>query len=260
MQATDEGLLPFSLQDRVALVTGASGGIGEVVATTLAKLGATVAISSRSEARLEAACRRASDQGVNLTTWPCDIRSVAAIAQMVHAVEGQLGPIEILVNNAGIDIPQVAIEVTESAWDDIINTNLKGMFFCSQKVGQSMMRNHGGTIINLASEMSFIAEAPYAVYAISKGGVAQLTRALAVEWAPYNIRVNAVAPTLVATPMMEDLLKDNPDGLKKSLAHIPMGRIGQPLDVAYAVAYLASSAAQFVTGTILSVDGGRLAS
>ncbi|MDA8195294.1 MAG: SDR family NAD(P)-dependent oxidoreductase, partial [Thermaerobacter sp.] len=174
------------LKGQVALVTGASGGIGESAAMTLAALGA--------DARVEPVRQRIAEQGHRVTGWECDIRSRSAIFEMVAGVEREMGPISVLVNNAGIDIPQAALEVTEQAWDDIVGTNLKGMFFCSQAVGRGMTSRRYGQIINLASEMSFVAAPPYSVYAISKAGVAQLTKALAVEWAPANVRVNALAP------------------------------------------------------------------
>lgn len=159
----------MSLKSQIALVTGGSQGIGEETARILAELGATVVICSRSPEHLKSAQKRLADTGQYVHTVLCDMKSPKRIAQMVQEIEEHTGPINILVNNAGIDIPMPALEVTEDAWNTIMDTNVKGVFFCAQQVARYMSRRNHGVIINLASELSFVGMVPYAVYAISKG-------------------------------------------------------------------------------------------
>ncbi|WP_053959454.1 SDR family NAD(P)-dependent oxidoreductase [Sulfobacillus thermosulfidooxidans] len=248
----------MSLKNHIALVTGGSQGIGEKTAKILAESGAEVVICSRSEDRLKAAQKRLAAQGQHVHTVLCDIKNPGSIALMVQEIEEHIGPISILVNNAGVDIPMAALDVTEETWTTIMDTNVKGVFFCAQQVARFMIPRNQGVIINLASELSFVGMVPYAVYAISKGAVVQLTKTLALEWAPHHIRVNAIAPTLVETPMLDALFSHPEHAMRQWINMIPLGRLGTPTDVAHAIAFLASDAASFITGTILPVDGGRL--
>ncbi|HHY65715.1 MAG TPA: SDR family oxidoreductase [Alicyclobacillus sp.] len=248
----------MSLREKVALVTGAGQGIGLQTALTLAQAGADVALCGRGATKLEDAANRVRMCGQKAEIYVCDIRKVNQIEEMVREVNSQFGHIDILVNNAGIDIPKHAFDVTEEEWDAIIDTNLKGVFFCSQQVGKIMADNGGGSIVNVASEFSFVAGEKYSVYSISKGGVVQLTKALALEWADHNIRVNAVAPTLIETPMSEYLFKENPEHRDVLVGRIPLKRMGRPEEVAQAILFLVSEASSFITGTTLVVDGGRL--
>ncbi|MCL6547670.1 MAG: SDR family oxidoreductase [Alicyclobacillus sp.] len=249
----------YSAKGKTAVITGASQGIGRATAIAFAEAGADVVLCGRNAAELHRTAERIQQTGQRAEVVLCDVRRVQEIQAMASYLSDRFSRIDILVNNAGIDIPQMATDVTEDAWDSILETNLKGMFFCSQSVGRLMIRQGGGQIINLASELSYVATPMSSVYAISKGGVVQLTKALAVEWAPYGVRVNAVAPTLIQTPMTEMLFAANPALLHDSVARIPFKRMGRPEEVAAAIVFLASDAAKFITGETLLVDGGRLA-
>jgi 2-deoxy-D-gluconate 3-dehydrogenase len=174
---------------------------------------------------------------------------------MADAAMKAFGHIDILVNNAGINIPQWAVDVTEEAWDDILDTNLKGLFFCAQAVGKVMIQQRKGKIINISSQTGTVAIPERAAYCSSKGGVNLLTKVLAVEWAQYNINVNAIAPTFIETPFSKPMF-ENTGFREYVLENIPLGRIGQPQDVVGGLIYLASEASNLVTGHILLIDGG----
>lgn len=250
----------FSLQGKVVLVTGASRGIGQAIALGLAHAGADVVITARkNKARLEEVCRQIEEMGRRCAAYTVDVRFPDQVEEMVARAWEKMGRIDVLVNNAGVIIPQTAEEVTEETWDETLDTNLKGVFFCSQAVGQRMIAaGIEGRIINLASQMSFVASPKHAAYCASKGGVVLLTKALAVDWAKHKIRVNAIAPTVVKTDMIRLLYPDD-EAMKPSIARIPLGRAGEPEDFMGAAIFLASDASDLVTGAILRVDGGRTA-
>ncbi len=175
---------------------------------------------------------------------------------MVRDSLGRYGRVDILVNNVGMAIPQAAEEVTETAWDQVVDTNLKGTFFVSQAVGRTMLSRRRGVIVNIISELAFVALPGYACYSASKAGIVMLTKALAVEWAPYGVRVNAVAPAAIQTEANTVLSTD--EHRRRALARLPVGHFGTVQDVVGAVVYLASDAASYVLGTTLMVDGGRV--
>jgi 2-deoxy-D-gluconate 3-dehydrogenase len=184
-----------------------------------------------------------------------DVTKVSEIHDMVKGSVETFDHIDILVNNAGMNIPQCAVSVTEEAWDKIINTNLRGLFFCSQAVGKIMIQQKRGKIINISSDAGVVGLLQRAAYCSSKGGVNLLTKALAIEWAKYNINVNAIAPTFIETPFTKPMFEK--EGFREyALGNIPLGRIGVPQDVVGAVIYLASGASDLVTGHVLTVDGG----
>ncbi len=244
----------FDLSGKVALVTGAARGLGKEYALGLARYGAdVVACDILPEIRnikpeIERLGRRA-------LVYQTDICKIPEINAMVNESVSALGHIDILVNNAGINIPQWAIDVTEEAWDRVINLNLKGLFFCCQAVGKVMIRQKKGKIINISSTMGSVGLERRAAYSSSKAGVNLLTKVLAIEWAPYHINVNAIAPTFVETPLTKPMFEEK--GFRDSvLGKIPIGRIAQPKDVTGAVIYLASEASDMVTGHVLLVDGG----
>ncbi|MBA2265008.1 MAG: 3-oxoacyl-ACP reductase FabG [Chloroflexi bacterium] len=245
----------FSLAGQVAIVSGASRGIGHDLVLALAHAGATVAAGARSVddvavlvAEVEAAGGRALALELDVT----DGDSVAQGAQRVLDAEGR---IDILVNNAGLGGNHDALDVTEADWDEMMDVNLKGLFFLTQAVARSMVERGYGRIVSLSSQAGLVGIPRHAIYSASKGGVNLLTRVLALEWAPHGVTVNAIAPTFIRTPGTAERL-DDPDFAADVLARIPVGRFGSTGDVAAAVLYLASPAAGLVTGTVLRVDGG----
>lgn len=250
------GKIKVDLQGKTALVTGAGKGIGRAIALALAENGARVAAAARTLADLESLQAEIGSDKCFITT--CDVSSVADIRAMVEKVEAWAGKIDILVNSAGINIQANALDVTEEQWDKIMNTNLKGSFFCSQAVARTMVPHNGGKIINITSQMAFVGFYRRAAYCASKGGVSQFTKVLAVELAPHNINVNCVAPTFINTPLTEPMFKEKAF-YDEVIRRIPLQRVGEVDDVVGAVLYLASDMANLVTGTSVVVDGGWIA-
>jgi 2-deoxy-D-gluconate 3-dehydrogenase len=184
-----------------------------------------------------------------------DICQTSDIERMVDESVKAFGHIDILVNNAGVNIPQWAVDVTEDAWDKIMAVNLKGLFFCAKAVGKVMIQQKKGKIINVSSQSGSVGLPQRAAYCSSKGGVNLLTKVLAMEWAQYNINVNAIAPTFIETPFTKPMFEK--EGFREYvLGNIPLGRVGKPEDVVGAVIYLASDTSDLVTGHILLIDGG----
>jgi NAD(P)-dependent dehydrogenase (short-subunit alcohol dehydrogenase family) len=243
--------LSFRLDGKVALVTGASRGLGAGIADAFRDLGATVVGTSRDSA----SAKKVADQ---LESIPItmDVSEVASVRAGVDEVVSELGRLDILVNNAGINIPQGLFEVDEASWDAVIDTNLKGTFFATQAAARHMVeRGEEGRIINVASQAGVVGIEDRSAYGSSKGGVVVLTKVLALELAQYRITVNAVAPTFVATELARNTLAD-PEWRERILSRIPLGRVAEIEEVAAAAAYLASPAAAMVTGHALLVDGG----
>ena len=244
----------FNLSGKVALVTGAARGLGREYALGLARYGADV-VACDILPEIKDIKPEIERLGRRALAYQTDVCKIPEIHAMVNESVGTLGHIDILVNNAGINIPQWAVDVTEEAWDRVINLNLKGLFFCCQAVGKVMIRQKKGKIINISSTMGTVGLERRASYSSSKAGVNLLTKVLAIEWAPYNVNVNAIAPTFVETPLTKPMFEEK--GFRDSvLGKIPLGRIAQPKDVTGAVIYLASEAADMVTGHVLLVDGG----
>jgi NAD(P)-dependent dehydrogenase (short-subunit alcohol dehydrogenase family) len=252
------GKVPFSefdLSGKVAIVTGGGRGIGYHISLGLAKYGADVVVCGRTLGELERAGAEIEKMGRRVLIQQTDVGSLSQIRALAEESVKGFGRIDILVNNAGINIPQRAVNVTEEAWDKIIDTNLKGVFFCAQAVGRVMIEQRKGKIINISSQSGQVGLPQRAAYCASKGGVNLLTKVLAIEWAPYNINVNAVAPTFVETAFTKSSFAE--EGFREYvLGNIPLGRMGQPEDVVGAVIYLASEASNLVTGHVLLVDGG----
>jgi len=245
----------FDLSDKVAIVTGAGRGMGYHFALALARYGADLVICSRTISELEKTKEEIEKLGRKALIQKVDVLRIPEIYSMVEEAIMAFGHIDILVNNAGINIPQWAVDVNEEAWDRVIDTNLKALFFCAQAVGKVMIQQKKGKIINISSQTGTVAIPQRAAYCSSKGGVNLLTKVLAIEWAKYNINVNAIAPTFIETPFSKPLFEK--EGFREYvLGNIPLGRVGTPEDVTGAVVYLASEASNLVTGHILLVDGG----
>lgn len=243
------------LQGKRVLVTGGSKGIGRDIALAFARLGAKVIITGRDESVLQATADEIKNEQVDCSYIVADMQSVLEVYEMVDEAVTRLGGIDILVNNAGVNIPKPVLDVKEEDWDTILDTNLKGTFFCSQRAGKYMIPQAQGRIINIVSQMAFVGYTKRSAYCASKGGAVQLTKALAVEWAPHNIKVNAVAPTFIETELTSKMLSDE-DFRKEVLSRIPLGKLASPPDVTGAVLYLASDLSNFVTGDTIRVDGG----
>ena len=244
-----------SLHGKTAIVTGGSKGIGSAMALGLGHQGADVAIVSRNVAEGEQIAAQIRAMGRHALAIACDVTNKASVDAMVQKAMDAFGHIDILINNAGMNIRKPVIEVEESDWDTVLDTNLKGIFLVAQSVGQKMIPQKKGKIINIASIAAAVGLPNLAAYCASKGGIAQLTKVMALEWAEHNIQVNAVAPAYILTPMTQGLL-ENPERLNWILGMTPMGRLGTMEEVAGPVMFLASDWSNYVTGTVLMVDGG----
>jgi NAD(P)-dependent dehydrogenase (short-subunit alcohol dehydrogenase family) len=246
----------FSLKDKTVIVTGASQGIGESIALGMAEAGANVVLAARSVDKLDTVATRIEAIGASCIKVTTDVQKSEDIEAMVQATVSEYGTVDCLVNNAGINLVKPAVDITEEEWDAVIDTNLKGYFLCSQAAGRVMMKNGGGSIINNASVFGLRGFINLSAYIASKGGVVQLTRGLAVEWARQGIRVNCVAPGYTLTEMTKRDIEANPAILKFNLRKIPMNRGCEPREISDVMVFAASDAASYMTGQIIAVDGG----
>jgi NAD(P)-dependent dehydrogenase (short-subunit alcohol dehydrogenase family) len=245
----------FRLTDKVAIITGGSTGIGYGAALALADAGAHVVVTSRAAERAEPVAEEIRQMGRQALPLALEVTSLDSIDAMVETTLERFGRIDILVNNAGINIPEPASEVSEEHWDRVLDINLKGLFFCAQKVGRVMLAQGSGKIINIASQMGFVGGRLRAAYCSSKGGVVQLTKVLAIEWSQHGVNVNGVAPTFLRTPFTAPMFEDE-SFYQQVVGNIPLGRVGDVEDVLGAIVFLASRASDLITGTTLLVDGG----
>jgi 2-deoxy-D-gluconate 3-dehydrogenase len=241
---------------KTALVTGAGSGLGRAIALALAEAGADCAVTELPDRMdtLGPVCASIEEAGRKALALPLRLPDLRRIDAAVDGMLAAWGRIDILVNNAGVNIPSPALEVTEADWDQVLDTNLKGLFFMAQRAARDM-KDRGGRIINMASQNGVVGYYRRAAYCASKAGVVNLTRVLAIEWAPLGITVNAVGPTFVITPLTQSTW-DDPGMREDLLKRIPLGRVGVPEDVVGAVVFLASPAASLITGHTLLVDGG----
>ncbi|MCH5584910.1 glucose 1-dehydrogenase [Shimazuella sp. AN120528] len=245
----------FDLTGQIAVVTGAGRGIGRALAIGLAEAGADVAIFARTMADLEKVKQEIEQIGRKSWLFAVDIQKKEEVENAIQELITQTGKIDILVNNAGLNIRKPALEVTDEEWDTILNINLKSAFMMSKAVANSMKEARRGVIINITSVAGHVALRTGVPYGASKAGLVQMTKTLALEWAKYGIRVNAVGPWYFKTELTNKLL-NNPNYLDEILAHTPMKRIGELQDLVGPVVFLASDAASYVTGQTLFVDGG----
>ncbi len=247
----------FSLQGKIAIVTGGKSGIGRAIALALAEAGADVAVCGRvlEDGELQAMADDIKRLGQRSLALRADISRRTDVDNLVQRVISEFGGIDILVNNAGNYFMAPLLETPEDDWDRIIDTHLKGYYFCCQAAGKIMAARKRGNIINIASAVTHKVTPRAGVYYIAKGSVIMLTRVLAVELAPYNIRVNAISPGLMKTKLLEPWLTD--EAFKRIEPKIPLGRMAQPDDMTGAAIFLASDASSFITGQTIVVDGGR---
>lgn len=245
-----------ALSGQRVLITGGSRGIGSGIASYLGRHGAEVFLTSRSEDDAVAAAEELRKEGVTATGLELEVRDKASVDRLKKQLAEHGSHIDVLINNAGINIPEAALDVTEESWDTVQETNLKGTFMVSQLFARNWIEaGISGTIVNIASQAGLVAIENRAAYCSAKAGVIHLTRELAYEWAPRGIRVNAVAPTFVITPMTRPMLEDG-SFLDKVLGMIPLGRIATVEDVAAAALFLMTPGASCITGHVLVVDGG----
>jgi NAD(P)-dependent dehydrogenase (short-subunit alcohol dehydrogenase family) len=245
----------FSLAGKGALVTGAGRGIGRAFAIALAEAGADVVLGARTVIEVERSSAELRAQGHVAFACHMDVGNVSSIYSAVDGAVDRLGRLDILVNNAGTSVRRPALEIDEADWDRVVDTNIKGAFFCAQAAGRVMVKQGRGKIVNIASALGFVASEDLSVYCTTKAAIVQMTRALALEWARYQVNVNAIAPTTTRTPMMDQRLTD-PEIHAAYVRNIPMGRVGATEDLVGALLFLTSSASDFVTGHTIVVDGG----
>lgn len=243
---------------KVAIITGTGTGLGQAAALALAQAGAKLVLTElpgRTDTAEVTAKMARDDYGAETLVLPLDVMQKEHISGLVQGALDKFGQIDVLVNNAGVNIPQLALDVTEEDWDRVLDINLKGLFFTTQAVGRAMIARKSGKIINIASQMGVVGYTKRAAYCSSKAGVVNLTRVLAFEWAQYGIRVNAIGPTFVETPLTRPMFEDQAfrDDV---LGRIPLGQLAKPEDIAGGVVYLASAASDMITGHTLLIDGG----
>ena len=252
---------PFDLSGRTALVTGASQGLGRRFATVLAEHGAAVALAARQSDKLRELEREIAAGGGRIASVTLDVTDQTSIEGAIAAVEDALGPIDLLINNAGVAVSRGVLEQTEADWDRVLDTNLKGAFFTAQAVAKRMVARDpkpawGGNIVNIASVLALDVVGHLAPYAASKGGLWQLTRSMALELARHDIRVNALAPGYIVTEINREFLAtEDGERMKK---RIPQRRFGTPEDLDGALLLLASEASRYMTGSIIVLDGGLM--
>jgi len=254
------GVAGFSLAGKVAIITGGKRGIGRAITLAFAEAGADIVVCSRvvEDGELGAVAEEIQRLGRHSLAVQTDITRKNDVDSLVQRVMDEFGGIDILVNNAAMNIMAPLLELREDGWDRIINTDLKGYYLCCQAVGKRMVDRKRGNIINMASTAAMKARQKMGAYCIAKAGVVMLTRVLALELASYNIRVNAIAPSMVKTKFSQALWSA-PETLKRIEAEIPLGRLAEPGDIIGTALFLASDASSYITGHTIIVDGGRQA-
>ncbi|MBW1786539.1 MAG: glucose 1-dehydrogenase [Deltaproteobacteria bacterium] len=248
----------FELSEKAAVVTGGSKGLGLAMAAYVAEAGADVMIVSRHLGEGEAAAEAVRRQGRKVLAISADIREPDQCGMVVTKAVEAFGKLDILVNNAGVNIRKPLVEYTETEWDTVLDTNLKGLFFCSQAAAKVMMTQNRGRIINMSSAAAQIGVPLLGPYCASKGGVTQLTKVCALEWAGHGITVNAIGPTYIKTPLTEEWVSD-PERYEQIIRRSAVKRLGETSDLRGVLLLLASDASDYITGQTFYVDGGSLA-
>lgn len=248
----------FVLRGKKALVTGASRGIGHHAALSLAHAGCELVVTGRDRPALEQVAAEIADLGAHAHVLTADLADTRAAIEMAREADELLGGIDILVNNAGITFPESALKTSVEHWETTIAVNLTAPMFISREIAPGMIARGGGKIIMICSNAGIVGLADHAAYCASKGGMVQLTKVLAIEWARHNVNVNAIAPTVILTPMGEQVW-GAPEKRDPMLARIPAGRFGKPVEVSGAILFLACSASDLMHGETILVDGGYAA-
>ncbi len=246
----------LSLDGKVALVTGAGRGLGKAMALALAGAGSDVVCVARTGAQIAETCAAIGRLGRRAAAIPADVASSESVDRMCAAAVAEFGKIDILVNNAGIGIGKPFCDVTDDEWDRVMNVNLRGAFYCTRAVGRGMVARREGKVINISSILGIRGYQHFVSYCVSKGALAQFTRALALEWARYRINVNAIAPGQFVTAFNEAAYADE-KFREASLRRIPFRRFGRPEELGPAVVFLASRASDYMTGETIYIDGGQ---
>ena len=245
---------PFSLEGKIALVTGGGSGIGLEITRCLRDAGAKVIITGRRENMLQEATKAL---GANVHYVVNDVTDLSQTTALVEKITKEFGEIDILVNNAGINMKKPAVEVTDAEFANIIQTNLNSVFALSREVAKQMIDRKTGSIIMISSMAGYYGIDRVPAYTASKSGIEGLTKALASDWSKHNVRVNAIAPGFIETTMMQTAMNSDPDRMNKALNRTPMGKFGKPADIGHAAVFLASEAASYITGVSIRVDGGN---
>ena len=248
----------FDLSGRIAIITGARRGIGFAIAEGLASAGAVSVIADILPEMGDEAARLIRSNGLIAKSIPVDVTQRGSVENLVAQTLKEFGQIDILVNCAGIILRKPIEQVTDEEWNSIMDVNLRGVFLCSQIVGIEMIKRKQGKIVNISSNVSQVLQPGRGVYAISKAGVSHLTKVMALEWAPYHIHVNAIAPAPTMTDLNRKYFEEHPEDLKERLRSIPLGRLGDPKDYVGLAILLASRASDFITGQTIFVDGGSI--
>ncbi len=250
----------FDLKGKVAIVTGGSRGVGKEIATALGEAGAKLSVTARREEWLTSAQKELEDMGIECLSVAADVSEVEGVKKMVAKTLEKWGKIDILVNNAGVVWAAPPEQMSLDKWDYVMNINARGTFICCQEVGREMIRQKHGNIINISSAVGVRAIDPksgqFISYQASKAAINIVTKQLAVEWGPHNIRVNVIAPSFLSTRLTDALIARTGENMKR---WIPLGRIGRPDEIRGAVVFLASEASSYITGQILCLDGGTTA-
>ena len=252
----EKGFEVFDLTGRTAIVTGGSRGIGFAIAKGLASAGATIILGDILIDQGEEAARAIRSGGFEARFIEVDVTQRSSIEEMVSKALKEFQTIHILVNNAGVIIRKPMMEITDQEWDWLMNVNLRGTFLCSQVIGKEMVKQRHGKVINISSNVAHTLQPDRGVYAVTKAAISHLTRAFALEWAPYHINVNAIAPGTTVTELNKRHFEEHPEDYRERVQTHPLGRLGEPKDYMGAAIFLASKASDFMTGQTVFVDGG----
>jgi NAD(P)-dependent dehydrogenase (short-subunit alcohol dehydrogenase family) len=248
----------FDLSGRIALVTGARRGIGFAIAEGLASAGAVSVIADIEPEAGDEAARLIRSKGLSAKSIPVDVTRRSSVEELVSRTVREFGRIDILFNCAGVILRKPIEDATDEEWNSTMDVNLRGVFLCSQIAGREMIKRKQGKIINISSNVAQVLMPGRGVYAVSKAGVSHLTKAMALEWAPHHINVNAIAPAPTMTDLNRSYFEEHPEDLKERLRSIPLGRMGDPKDYVGTAVLLASRASDFITGQTIFVDGGSI--